>query len=217
MVMVGKKILLYAFIVSCFCSCVNNSPEVVRGVFLSVTDPKPNTDSIYTERIIGYNIISRYIELCFTIHNNTEKKMYLPLKTWSDSIAESSVNVYFMDGNDTIYPNYVVRKNPYNSNYICKGDSLLLYIKVINFEEWSKNGIDVNTDLDTLINRLHVEYQKSPNDEQDGYEIPNIEFDRSPQFYYEIPRNRSLLRKGKVITDRLLVRRVNHGNLQRVK
>ena len=217
MVMVGKKILLYAFIVSCFYSCVNNSPEVVRGVFLSVTDPKPNTDSIYTERIIGYNIISRYIELCFTIHNNTEKKMYLPLKTWSDSIAESSVNVYFMDGNDTIYPNYVVRKNPYNSNYICKGDSLLLYIKVINFEEWSKNGIDVNTDLDTLINRLHVEYQKSPNDEQDGYEIPNIEFDRSPQFYYEIPRNRSLLRKGKVITDRLLVRRVNHGNLQRVK
>lgn len=217
MVMVGKKMLLYTLIVSCICGCVNNSPKVVRGIFIAVTDPKPNTDSIYTEQRIGYNIISRYIELCFTIHNNTEKKMYLPLQTWSDSIAKSSVNVYFTDGNDTIFPNYVVRKNPYNSNYICKGDSLLLYIKVINFEEWSKNGIDVNTDLDTLINRLHVEYQKSPNDEQDGYEIPNIEFDRSPQFYYEIPRNRSLLRKGKVITDRLLVRRVNHENLQRVK
>jgi hypothetical protein len=206
MVMVGKKILLYAFIVSCICGCVNNSPEVVRGVFLSVTDPKPNTDSIYTERIIGYNIISRYIELCFTIHNNTEKKMYLPLKTWSDSIAESSVNVYFTDGNDTIFPNYVVRKNPYNSNYISKGDSLLLYIKVLNFEKWSNSRIDVNTDLDTLINRLHVEYRKSPDDEQKDYVIPDVEFDKWPQFYYEIPQDQSVLRKSKKRSDRLLVR-----------
>ena len=132
--------------------------------------------------------------------------MYLPLKTWSDSIAESSVNVYFMDGNDTIYPNYVVLKNPYNSNYISKGDSLLLYIKVLNFEKWSNSGIDVNTDLDTLINRLHVEYRKSPDDEQKDYVIPDVEFDKWPQFYYEIPEDQSVLRKSKKKSDRLLVR-----------
>ena len=199
-----KRILLSIFILLCLCGC--NKTTVVHGVFLAVTDPKPNTDSIYTERIIGYNIISRYIELCFTIHNNTEKKMYLPLQTWSDSITKSSVNVYFTDGNDTIYPSYVVRKNPYNSNYISKGDSMLLTIKVINFEKWSGKDINVNTNIDTLISRLHIEYRKCAEDEKEDYEIPDIEFEKWPQFYYEIPRDQSVLSKNKIKTDRLLVR-----------
>ena len=199
-----KRILLSVFILLCLCGC--NKTTVVHGVFLAVTDPKPNTDSIYTERIIGYNIISRYIELCFTIHNNTEKKMYLPLQTWSDSITKSSVNVYFTDGNDTIYPSYVVHKNPYNSNYISKGDSMLLTIKVINFEKWSEKDINVNTNIDTLISRLHIEYRKSAEDEKEDYEIPDIEFEKWPQFYYEIPRDQSVLSKNKIKTDRLLVR-----------
>lgn len=205
--MVGKKIFTYSFVLLCICGCVNNSPKVVRGVFLAVTDSKPSTDSIYAEWLKeGHSINPRYIELCFTIHNDTDEKMYLPLHTWSDSTAKSSINVFFTDGKDTIYPIYDVRKNPYNSNYICKGDSLLLFIKVYNFEKWGKDGIDVNTDLDTLINRLHLEYRKSSDDEKEEYEVPDIEFDKWPQFYYEIPRDRSVLRKNKVIYDRLLVR-----------
>lgn len=199
-----KRILLSVFILLCLYGC--NKTKVVHGVFLAVTDPKPNTDSIYTERIIGYNIISRYIELCFTIHNNTDEKMYLPLHTWNDSTAKSSINIYFTDGSDTIYPSYVVRKNPYNSNYISKRDSMLLTIKVINFEKWSGKDINVNTNIDTLISRLHIEYRKSAEDEKEDYEIPDIEFEKWPQFYYEIPRDQSVLSKNKKKTDRLLVR-----------
>ena len=36
--MVGKKIFTYSFVLLCICGCVNNSPKVVRGVFLAVTD-----------------------------------------------------------------------------------------------------------------------------------------------------------------------------------
>ena len=64
----------------------------------------------------------------------------------------------------------------------------------------------MNTDLDTLINRLHVEYRKSPDDEQKDYVIPDVEFDKWPQFYYEIPQDQSVLRKSKKKSDRLLVR-----------
>ena len=160
--MVGKKIFTYSFVLLCICGCVNNSPKVVRGVFLAVTDSKPSTDSIYTEWLKeGHSINPRYIELGITIHNDTDEKMYLPIRTWSDSITKSLINVFFTDGKDTIYPIYDVRKNPYNSNYICKGDSLLLFIKVYNFEKWGKDGIDVNTDLDTLINRLQAQMKTS--------------------------------------------------------
>ena len=207
-------VVIISTILLCICGCVCNSPKVVRGKFLAVTDSKPNTDSIYAERLKeGHAINPRYIELCYTIHNYTDEKMYLPIQTWNDSITKSSINVYFIEETDTIYPILDVKKNPYDTNYISKGDSLLLYIKVINFEEWSKNGIDVNTNIDTLINRLHVEYRKSPADEKDDYEIPNIEFGKSPQFYYEIPRDESVLKKDKEHYDRHLVRTESEGQV----
>ena len=205
--MVGKKIFLYSFILLCICGCVGNSPKVVKGVFLAVTDSKPSTDSIYAKWLKeGHSNNPRYIELDYTIHNNTDENIYLPIQTWSDSITRSSIKVYFTSKKDRIYPTIHIAKNPYNSNHISKGDSMLLTIKVMNFEEWSRKDINVNTNIDTLISRLHIEYQKSTEDEKEDYEIPDIEFDKWPQFYYEIPRDQSVLRRNKTISDRLLVR-----------
>lgn len=215
MVMVGSKLILYAFVLTYFCACANNSSKIAKGEFLSVTDSKPSTDSIYAERLKeGPSVNPRYVEFCFAIHNYSEEKMYLPIQTWLDSITTSSINVYFTNETDTIHPDFRVDKKPYDSNYICKGDSLLLFIKVYNFEKWNVKKIDVNTNIDTLISKLNLEYIKSPKDIKEEYEMPDIEFDKWPQFYYEIPRDRSVLRKNKVIYDRLLVRTRYKNDLQ---
>ena len=207
MVMVGRKLFLSAFILTYFCACTNTSSKIVQGEFLSVTDSKPRTDSIYAERLKeGPSINPRYLELCFTIHNYSDEKLYLPIRTWSDSITKSSIKVFFTNEADTICPYVRIDKNPYNSNYICKGDSMILLVKIANFQKWSKKGIDVNTNIDTLISKLHLEYIKSPKDIKEDYEIPDFELGKFPRYYYEIPRDRTVLRKNKVISDRLLVR-----------
>ena len=114
--------------------------------------------------------------------------MYLPIKTWSDSTVNSSIIVYFLNKTDTIRPIYYTNKIPYNSNYICRGDSMILLVKIINFQKWNKKGIDVSTNLDTLIDKLHLEYRKNLDDVKKDFEIPDIKFGNMPQFYYEIPR-----------------------------
>ena len=87
--MVGRKLFLSAFILTYFCACTNTSSKIVQGEFLSVTDSKPRTDSIYAERLKeGPSINPRYLELCFTIHNYSDEKLYLPIRTWSDSITK---------------------------------------------------------------------------------------------------------------------------------
>ena len=88
---------------------------------------------------------------------------------------------------------------------------MTLFIEIKNFEEWSKKGINVNTSVDSLINRIHVEYIKSGDDKKDNFDIPDIEFGVSPQFYYEIPRDMSTLKLNKVKRDRVLVRVGRHN------
>lgn len=196
---------LLAIVTLCFCGCANNAIKIVQGEFVSVTDSRPYSDSLYAEwSQEGHLTNPRYIELQYIIHNNSDEKMYLPIQTWSDSTVKSSINVYFMDKADTIFPHFYVKKSPYNSNYICKGDSMIMFITINQFQKWSKKGIDVSTNLDTLINRLHLEYLKSSEDVKEGFEIPDIRFGSSPQYYYEIPRDRSILEKTR--SDRVLIR-----------
>ena len=79
---------------------------------------------------------------------------------------------------------------------------MTLFITISQFHKWGKKGIDVCTSLDTLINRLHVVYNRSPKDVKKDSEIPNIKFDTLPLFYYEIPRNESILKE--IHRDRIL-------------
>lgn len=193
--MVGNKKNLLSFLLLLFFGCTNNTISRVQGKFLSVTDSKPCSDSLYSEWSKGGNSTNpRYIELCYTVHNYTNEKMYLPIHTLSDSTAESSIDVYFIDETDTICPHFYVKKVPYNSNYICKGDSMMLFITISQFQKWGRKGIDVSTNLDTLINRLHVVYHKSLKDLNKEYEIPDIKFGKSPKLYYEIPRDETILK-----------------------
>ena len=193
----GNKKFMFAIILLCFCGCTNDATKIVQGEFLSVTDSKPSSDSLYAEwSKEGNKTNPRFIELCFSIHNRTDKKLYLPILSWSDSTIRSSINVYFVDKADTICPIYYIKKSPYNSNYICKGDSMMLFIEIVNFQKWCKKGIDVSTNLDTLLNRLHLEYTKSSEDAKEDFIIPDIIFDSLPQYYYEIPRDKSILKEN---------------------
>lgn len=88
---------------------------------------------------------------------------------------------------------------------------MTLFIEIRDFEKWSKKGINVNTHVDSFINRIHVEYIKSNDDKKDDFDIPDIEFGVSPQFYYEIPRDMSTLKLNKVKRDRVLVRVGRHN------
>lgn len=204
--MAGNNKLL-AIIMLCFCGCANYTTNKVQGEFLCVTDSKPYADSLYSEWSKEGNAINpRYIELQYVIHNYTDEEMYLPVQTRSDSTATSHINVYLLDKGDTIRPIIYTKKVPYNSNLICKGDSMTLFIEIRDFEKWSKKGINVNTSVDSLINRIHVEYIKSDNDKKEDFDIPDIEFGVSPQFYYEVPRDMSTLKLNKVKRDRVLVR-----------
>ena len=81
---------------------------------------------------------------------------------------------------------------------------MIVFVKIYNFEKWSKKEINVSTNLDVLIDKLHIEYHKSQKDVKKDYEIPNIKFGNSPQFYYEIPQDKSILKKEH--RDRILVR-----------
>lgn len=205
MVMTDNKTFIMSFILFCLCGCTNEATKNVHGKFLCVTDSKPYSDYLFTDWLKEGNAINpREIELQYVIHNYTVEKLYLPIQTWSDSTTHSSINVFFINKKDTIYPIYSIKKFPYNSNYICKGDSLIVFVKIYNFEKWSKKEINVSTNLDVLIDKLHIEYHKSQKDVKKDYEIPNIKFGNSPQFYYEIPQDKSILKKEH--RDRILVR-----------
>ena len=210
--MVGKKYFFLAFILSCFCGCANNTTKIVQAEFLGVTDSKPYADSLCLELSKeGHYNNPRDIELCFVIHNDTYEKIYLPIHTTFDSIAKSSINVFFMDRTDTIRTNYIVKKIPYDTNYICKGDSMIIRILITGLYKLTKDDINVNTCLDTLISKLRLEYNKSPKDIKDNLWIPDIEFGKTPQFYYEIPKDPSVLVSGKIHRDRVLVRTAQRG------
>ena len=205
--MVGNKTFLLAIILLCLCQCTNDATKKVQGEFLCVTDSKPYTDSIYAERLKeGYAINKRVIELQYIIHNYTNDEIYLPIRTWTDSTANSFINVFFIDKKDTIYPVSYIKKVPFDSNFIIKGDSMRILIEIRDFEKWSKKGVDLDTSVDSLINRIHLEYHISSEDEREEYDIPEIEFGRLPQFYYEIPRDLSILISNNVASDRVLVR-----------
>ena len=187
--MVMNNPFLLSLIFLCLCGCTNKETRVVEGEFIAVTDSKPCSDSLYAVWSEHGNFTNpRYLELPYLIHNYTEEKMYLPIKNRSDSMVDSSIDVYFLNKTDTIRPIYYIKKIPYNSSYINRGDSLILFIDIINFEEWSEKEINVSTNLDTLIDRLHLEYHKSQKDVKEGFVIPDIRFDNLPRFYYEIPR-----------------------------
>lgn len=210
--MVGNNNKLLAIIMLCLCGCANFTSKKVQGEFLCVTDSKPYADSLFAEWSKEGNAVNpRYIELQYVIHNYTDEEMYLPVQTRSDSTATSHINVYLLDKEDTIRPVFYTKKVPYNSNLICKGDSMTLFIEIRDFEKWSKKGINVNTHVDSFINRIHVEYIKSNDDKKDDFDIPDIEFGVSPQFYYEIPRDMSTLKLNKVKRDRVLVRVGRHN------
>lgn len=188
-----NRSFVLAFIGLCLSGCTNYMIREVEAKFIAIKDSKPCSDSLYSEWSENVNTSNpRFIELQYHIHNHTENKMYLPIKTWSDSTVKSFIDVYFLNKADTVRPVYSTKKIPYDTNYICKGDSMILFVKIIQFEKWSKNGIDVGTDIDSLINKIHMEYHISQEDLIKGYEIPIIKFDKSPQFCYEIPRGSSI-------------------------
>ena len=113
--------------------------------------------------------------------------MYIPFRTWLDDTYESSIKAVLIKDNDTICPLINVSKC-YKTHYINPGDSMYIEVKLFTFEEWDQNEYYVNNDVDSLLSRLRLQYCKSPKDEVEGYDIPDIKFGNKPKIYYVIPR-----------------------------
>lgn len=195
--MAGSKYFIVLILCIIISGCYSEDVSVVYAELVSVTDSKPCSDSVYIE-ILNEEpdslwINPRSIRLWFEIRNTTNKPIYLPMKNWTgSSMDESFVQPYIVAKEDTIYPYARVTKIPYDNNIFTSGDSMLLFVDLRRFEKWSTKDINASTDLYTILAKVRLKYNRSPNDEKEGYKIPDIKFDTIPQFYYVIPRGKNL-------------------------
>lgn len=192
--MAGNKILFLIFLCCCISSCVSNTVNEVRAEFWCTRDTKPCSDSLYEEYVrenpAKKHLNPRFIELAYSIKNVSNETIYLPLVTWLGNPVntESTIKASFVFPNDTITPYISISKSPYKSNYINAGDSTLVFIKIMNFDEWESGEINVGSDIDTILSHLRLQYIKSPKDEIEDFHIPDIRFDSLPHVKYVIPR-----------------------------
>lgn len=190
------RIFICIIVYTCICGCIPESVQEVQAEFISVTDSKPCTDSLYIEwtkeRDCPKTVNPRFIELLYVIKNFSSETIYVPLKGWNDSVVESSIIVDLIDENKTIKPIVNIKKIPYDSNYINPGDSMIVFVELNHFDKWASKRINTNTDIDTILSIMRLQYSKSIIDKKDGYEIPNIKFDNKPQYNYVIPRGASI-------------------------
>lgn len=212
--MVGNKMQMLVIALLLFCGCTNNTKKKALAEFISVTDSRLCLDSLRVNSTgRGYHSSLRSIELCYLIHNYSDNKIFLPIRTWRDSTVKSSISVYLVNKKDTLYPHFYVKKSPYKSNYISARDSMMLFVTISQFQEWSKKSIGLDKSIDSLLDRIHLRYIKSSEDENNDFKIPDIEFSRSPQYYYEIPQDKSILMG--IHKDRVLVRQSSIGSDRR--
>lgn len=199
--MVGGKKYLYVFFFLCFCLCAcknNKNKSETTAEFRILIDTKLCTDSIdslYPPPRGMENRNKRCLYLRYIIRNNSNEDIYLPVTSfWGErtDTADTNIKVYFANGKDTIYPRCRISRVPYKEEIVSAGDSITLKMEISCFWEWSNKDFGVNTDIRTLISKLHLEYCKSPNDICGKLETPIIKFDSIPKEYYEIPRGGSL-------------------------
>lgn len=69
---------------------------------------------------------------------------------------------------------------------------MIVFVELNHFDKWASKRINTNTDIDTILSIMRLQYSKSIIDKKDGYEIPNIKFDNKPQYNYVIPRGASI-------------------------
>ena len=214
--MVGNKMQLLVIVLLFICGCSNNAKKTALAEFISVTDSRACSDTFNINES-GRRVHSsqRLVELCYLIHNHTDYKMFLPIQTWSDSTIKSHIDVWLVEKTDTIHPHFYVKKNPYNSNYINAGESMMLFVTISQFPRWCKKGIDIDMSIDSILDRIHLKYLKSSEDNNNDFRIQDVEFGRSPQYYYEIPQDKSILTE--IHKDRILVRQAINNNSKQYK
>ena len=187
-----RTILILMSVCLWLCACNDNKGQkFINAEFLDLMDTKPCTDSI-SETNVGFsNYNGRKIELRYVIHNYSSEDIDLPIESFfceRTDTAYTNIKVYFINGKDTIYPLCGIGRYHCNERVVNAGDSIRLKIEISHFQEWGNDDIGVNTDIRTLISKLHLEYCKNPNDVYENLETPIIKFDSIPKKYYEVPR-----------------------------
>ena len=185
-----NKILLFAIF---FCIIACNSNEEVSSKLLCITDSKPCTDSLYETQRSSYN--ARYIKFVYVVKNNTQRKLYLPIRTdlFNDTI-NSTISACLVNKDDTIKPIYKISKIPYNKDVINEGDSMLIYVEFYHFYKWQRKWCNVNTGAKDILNMLRLKYIKSDKDVNNSVKRADIIFESTPQKYlhYEVKRGSSI-------------------------
>ena len=198
--MVIKKYIFILIFIGCgICACNSDKDkQVLDAEFRILIDTKLCTDSIDSlfpsPRGIE-NRNKRRLYLRYIIRNNSNEDIYLPVTSfWGErtDTADTNIKVYFVNGKDTIYPRCRIGRVPYKEKIVSAGDSITLKMEISCFWEWSNKDFGVNTDIRTLISKLHLEYYKNPDDVYEDLGTPTIKFNSIPKEYYEIPRGGSL-------------------------
>ena len=188
--MVGGKKYLYVLLFLCFCfyGCKNNkNKREINAEFCILIDTRIRTDSIDSlypsPRGMG-NCNTRSLNMSYIIRNNSNEDIYLPVKSFCGErtdTADTNIKVYFANGKDTIYPRCRISRVPFKEEIVSAGDSITLKMEISCFWEWSNKDFGVNTDIRTLISKLHLEYCKNPDDFYEDLETPIIKFGTIPQ------------------------------------
>jgi hypothetical protein len=188
-IVVIKKVLFFV-LMACIISCQTKYETNAR--FVCVIDSKPCTDSLYEIEGRYYN--GRTIKFRYLIINDTPESVYLPIKTRSNDIVSSHINVFFANGHDTIVPKYDITKVPFNSDIIEADDSMWVDVEIFRFPDWQNANITVNTDVHDIANMLRVEYCKDVKDRNPQFNQYDLDFEQNhPNVnYFEIPRGSNI-------------------------
>lgn len=183
--MVGKKILLLLFAILTI-SCENR--YVINAKMICVEDSKPCTDSLY--EIEGRRYNGRTLDFTYLIKNEMNEKLFIPINTRYRNTVLSHIKVYFIDNNDTIVPDYEIKKVPYNSEIINPNDSMWIIIHIFRIPDWQRGSITVNTNIHDIVRKLNIEYCEDSKDDTTLLKRPKLIFEKVDKEvkYYELPR-----------------------------
>ena len=129
---------------------------------------------------------SRQLEVTYTIKNETENIVFVPLKLHDYETFGSHLNAWFETDSTKVKPYYDVIRFPCDSVYINPGDSIDLTLRFYRFPDWQINGCDVHTHITKLVSMLNVEYIADSLDisrYKSKYGITKIKFNKAPKKY----------------------------------
>lgn len=165
-------------------SCQRNL--VCTAEYMSITDSKPFTDSLM--KADGFQRNPRELRLIYKVENHSDKPLYLPVRTLFREDIFSHINIYIVDGSDTITPKFSVKRVPYNSDIVNIGDSAWIHVKIFNFDKWRRNHAYTDMNIFDFAKKIRAEYCKSTKDTvPSSMYWPDLIFEETPRMFYAIP------------------------------